>query len=258
MNYVKSMVLVSMGIFTGCSIESKDSSTCNQTTVNKKTDNCSAPTATMDPKTSASGDHGICSFKPGLGCLKANITNADMRVGDFSYAYGIIDFQKRFPSDLAAAFPDLFIDAAHLQFTRTVTTNNFYSGFDSTAEGSSTTYSPVQTGLGNLQINDMEPGTYTLLFSKSLDISAISSLGKILKHVCAIMVTRIDTLIAADETSAPTRPINEFELQIYDGSCSGSKTTYQSSTSIIPAAGSGTPVSAGPQTVAPASTGNAP
>lgn len=210
---LSTIVLATM--FTACSVqppEDKKKDAPDQTTAGTTTPHVANPTK------------DICSYNkdPDKGCLKAAISGSELTIGEFSYEIGVKAFARTFNSDLAVSNEVEMVKGTTLEFSQRVTVQNFYSNFAISIEGSHTVYSAVSMGLGNLQVNEMSPGSYSILVSKDFDLKVMSG-STVVGNKCAIVWARRSVEIAAGHETPLTEAISEFELQIFDTSCSGSK-----------------------------------
>lgn len=164
----------------------------------------------------------ICSYRKDKdkGCLKATISTTELSVGDIYYPLGVEQFVKSFDKDFAEAREANLGKKETLEFSRRQSLQKFYSNFNITVEGSHTTYPAYHVGLGNIQVNGMAVGYYNVLVSKEFDLQVLKN-GDLVGYRCVILWARefVD-IQAGKETALPT-PISEFELEVYEETCSG-------------------------------------
>ena len=169
----------------------------------------------------------VCSYNndPDKGCLKAVIAGANLAVGDFFYEVGPKEFGRSFASDLVyQGYVDLEADET-LEFSRRVNERTFYSNFHAAIEGSHSTFAARHTGLGNLQIDNASPGTYDVQLSREFSMRVLDAENKIVSHRCILIWTTETTNVEPGEESALGLSIAEFEMKIFDTSCTGSAST---------------------------------
>jgi len=181
----------------------------------------SAPTqpATSPTVSKQATDTMLCAFNPGQGCLHANITAVNLGIGEFSYKYGVTDFSKKFPQDFGHRYVASFEEGDTVAFSDAVTVNNFYYGFGYTVEGAAVNYSPVTTGLGNLQINNMAAGHYSMIITKQFDLTLIRANETDGSRFCVIIAAMADVDIVVNAPSSLSSALNHFDLIVYNESC---------------------------------------
>jgi hypothetical protein len=80
----------------------------------------------------------------------------------------------------------------------------------------------IQTGLGNLITNGMSPGLYNVLLSKDFELKVVNK-GDIVGYKCVtIWARRLIEIVAGQETPLP-EAVSQFEMEIFNDSCSGLK-----------------------------------
>jgi hypothetical protein len=164
----------------------------------------------------------ICSYNkdPDKGCLKATISGSELTIGDFSYSIGVKAFARQFNTDLQSSGQIELNKEDTLEFSQRVTVQNFYSNFIITIEGTHTTYAATQTGLGNLVINGMSPGLYSVLLSKDFELKILNK-GQVVGYRCVTVWSRLRAEIASGQETPFPEAISQFEMEIFNNSCSG-------------------------------------
>lgn len=192
-------------------------------------DDPNAKKTTEPPKTEATNKpnplEGVCSFSKNKGCIKATISSTRLSIDSFFYEMGIKGFAKNFPSDLVDSDMVSIETDQKLMFNRTVTEQNFHSNFSIIIEGDNTTYDSINDNLGNLIVNNVTPGRYTILLSKDFDLKVLDSNSKIVHYRCVTIWSRQQVDILSDQPTALPEAISEFNLSAYkeEESCSGAK-----------------------------------
>lgn len=168
---------------------------------------------------------GMCSFNnnPNKGCLKATIANADLYVGDFYYNLGPAEFARVFAEDLQDSYHVSLEVNEHLELTRQVTHQNFYQSFRAGVEGAHTTYNAFHTGLGNIRIDNMSPGYYEVQLSKEFELRVVNDTYQVTGYICAVIWAQRPVDIQFGKESSLGESVSEFELRVFDQSCSGTK-----------------------------------
>lgn len=190
--------------------------------------------ATQEEPAEARPNKGICSFRsdPNKGCVKAVIASSELYIGNFYYQFGSKEFGRKFATDLEDE--SNLSNGDSLALGRKVTQHNFFNGWTIALEGNHTTYQVYHSGLGNLQVNGMAPGFYNILLFKEFELRILDEEDDIIGYQCAtIYASRPIDVLAGEETALP-ETISEFELEIFEESCSGSKKVKRSSKGFVP------------------------
>lgn len=165
----------------------------------------------------------ICNYSkdPDKGCLKAVIANSNLYVGEMVYAMGAMDFIKKFPQDLVLNNHIALKDKEQLKFTYTISPNSFYERFFIAAEGTHTSYPAYNTGLGNLYINSMSPGSYGILIYKEFDMKIVDKDNSVVQYMCVSISTNQQVEVMSGKETGMSHSINTFEIDIEETSCNG-------------------------------------
>lgn len=166
---------------------------------------------------------GLCSFETSKsrGCLKASIASTQFVIGPFIYQTGIREFARNFPSDLEDSDYVELKDGESINFVTPITIYNFHSSFYGVVEGLGVTYEAFHTGSGNLRLDNIVPGYYGVSLNRDFDLKIVNQNGKTVGYKCASIFTRREASIEVGKETLLGQQINEFELTIYDKSCSG-------------------------------------
>lgn len=217
--------LISLPLFLvlmACGVEVKSPTTEDPNATKTKTD---SSTQTTKPSSdgSTSLPLGLCSFETqkSRGCLKASIASTQFVIGQFSYPSGIKEFGRKFADDIQDSQLVDLQDGQTLQFVIPITIYNFHSGFYGVVEGSGVTYEAFHTGSGNLRLDNIVPGYYGVSLYRDFDLKVVNEQNKIVGYKCASMYTRRDVNVEISKETLLGQQINEFELSIFDKSCSG-------------------------------------
>jgi len=220
---MKTLISITLlGLLTACGVEVKDPSPKQEPTTNDDKDD----TSTNPKQPDSSSEElplGLCSFetKKSRGCLKASIASTQLVIGPFNYQAGIREFTREFLNDLVDSEYLALEDGETLGFVIPVTTFNFHNGFYGVVEGQGVTYEAFHTGSGNMRIDNVVPGYYGVTLIRDFDLKITNSNGKIVEYLCASMYTRRDVSVQEGKEAVLGQQINEFELNIYEKSCSG-------------------------------------
>jgi hypothetical protein len=184
------------------------------------------PTQTQDAaeKTDPNPLDGVCSYNDdeSKGCLKATIASTNLSVDGVIYEMGIKEFARNFPTDLVENQVVELEEDQTIDFSRRVTEKNFHSNFSVIVEGSHTTYDSINLGQGNIQVNDMAPGRYTISLSKDFDLKVTNIDGQTVGFKCATVETNVQVEVRMGRETAYTEAISEFEVRVdRDRNCAG-------------------------------------